>query len=90
MTVVGTWTGQQAADLRAALRMPITEFAAYLGIAEGTVSKWERKLTAVVPTPDTTPVEALRTPAGLVLKTGPEPTGTPVPEGATLVTTPGR
>ena len=42
------------------------------------------------PTPDTTPVEALRTPAGLVLKTGPEPTGTPVPEGATLVTTPGR
>lgn len=46
--------------------------------------------SAVVPTPDTTPVEALRTPAGLVLKTGPEPTGTPVPEGATLVTTPGR
>jgi hypothetical protein len=45
---------------------------------------------AVVPTPDTTPVEVLRTPAGLVLKTGPEPTGTPVPEGATLVTTPGR
>lgn len=51
MTVVGNWTGQQAADLRAALRMPITEFAAYLGIAEGTVSKWERKLAAVVPTP---------------------------------------
>jgi hypothetical protein len=46
--------------------------------------------SAAVPTPDTTPVEALRTPAGLVLKTGPEPTGTPVPEGATLVTTPGR
>jgi len=45
---------------------------------------------AVVPTPDTTPVEVLRTPAGLVLKTGPEPTGTPVPDGATLVTTPGR
>jgi hypothetical protein len=46
--------------------------------------------SATVPTPDTTPVEALRTPAGLVLKTGPEPTATPVPEGATLVTTPGR
>lgn len=45
---------------------------------------------AVVPTPDTTPVEVLRTPAGLVLKTGPEPTGTPAPEGSTLVTTPGR
>lgn len=51
MSVIGTWTGQEAADLRAALRMPITEFAAYLGIAEGTVSKWERKLAAVVPTP---------------------------------------
>lgn len=51
MAVIGTWTGQQAADLRAALRMPITEFAAYLGIAEGTVSKWERKLAAVAPTP---------------------------------------
>jgi len=45
---------------------------------------------AVVPTPDTTPVEVLRTPAGLVLKTGPEPTGTPAPEGARLVTTPAR
>jgi len=51
MTVVGNWTGQQAADLRSAMRMPITEFAAYLGIAERTVSKWERKLAAVVPTP---------------------------------------
>jgi hypothetical protein len=27
---------------------------------------------ASVPTPDTTPIEALRTPAGLILKTGPE------------------
>ena len=43
---------------------------------------------AIVPTPDTTPIEILRTPAGLVLKTGPEPTGTPVPEGTTLVPTP--
>ena len=51
MTVIGTWTGQQAADLRTAMRMPITEFAGYLGIAERTVSKWERKLAAVVPTP---------------------------------------
>lgn len=45
---------------------------------------------AIVPTPDTTPIEILRTPAGLVLKTGPEPTGTPVPEGTTLVPTPAR
>ncbi len=34
---------------------------------------------ALAPTPDTTPVEALRTPAGLVLKGGPEPTPTPLP-----------
>jgi hypothetical protein len=30
-----------------------------------------------IPTPDTTPVEALRTPAGLTLKTGPEASTTP-------------
>jgi len=46
--------------------------------------------SAAVPTPDTTPVEALRTPAGLVLKTGPEPTGTPAPEAAPTVPTPAR
>jgi len=38
--------------------------------------------SALVPTPDNTPVAALRTPAGLVLKTGPEPTATPPPEGS--------
>ena len=31
----------------------------------------------LIPTPDTTPVEALRTPAGLTLKTGPEQPKTP-------------
>lgn len=51
MSIIGNWTGQEAASLRTALRMPITEFAAYLGIAEGTVSKWERKLEDVEPTP---------------------------------------
>jgi hypothetical protein len=35
----------------------------------------ESPAAAAVPTPDTTPIEALRTPAGLALKTG----GTPVP-----------
>jgi hypothetical protein len=37
---------------------------------------------AMAPTPDNTPVEALRTPAGLVLKGGPEPTATPLPAAA--------
>jgi tetratricopeptide (TPR) repeat protein len=49
--IVGTWSGQEAADLRAALRWPITKFARDLGIAEGTVSKWERLLCGIVPTP---------------------------------------
>lgn len=35
-----------------------------------------------IPTPDTTPVEALRTPAGLTLKTGPEPATTPAAPAA--------
>jgi hypothetical protein len=34
-------------------------------------------VSAPAPTPDTTPVEALRTPAGLVLKAGPESGQTP-------------
>jgi len=35
MTIVGAWTGQEATDLRAAFRMPITEFSALTGIGEG-------------------------------------------------------
>ena len=39
---------------------------------------------APAPTPDTTPVEVLRTPAGLVLKTGESPAAvTPVPSAET-------
>jgi transcriptional regulator with XRE-family HTH domain len=52
MTIVGVWTGQEATDLRAALRMPITEFSARTGIAERTISLWERKGAAVTPTPN--------------------------------------
>ncbi len=37
-------------------------------------------VAALAPTPDTTPVEALRTPAGLFLKAGIGPTITPAPE----------
>jgi transcriptional regulator with XRE-family HTH domain len=51
MLVTGTWTGQDAADLRAAYRMPITEFAVKLGIGERTISQWESKGTGLVPTP---------------------------------------
>ena len=34
-------------------------------------------VSVLAPTPDTTPVEALRTPAGLILKAGPEAGQTP-------------
>jgi hypothetical protein len=39
----------------------------------------EAQAPAAVPTPDTTPVEALRTPAGLALKTSVEQPRTPSP-----------
>jgi len=41
MTIVGAWTGQEATDLRAAFRMPITEFSALTGIGERTISLWK-------------------------------------------------
>jgi hypothetical protein len=53
MLVTGTWTGQDAADLRAAYRMPITEFATgLLGVAERTISNWESKRGAAIRVPD--------------------------------------
>ncbi len=39
-------------------------------------------VTQVPPTPDTTPVEALRTPAGLVLKLEEAPSVTPTPQAS--------
>jgi tetratricopeptide (TPR) repeat protein len=51
MTIVGVWTGREAADLRAAFRMPITEFSAFTGIAERTISLWESKGAGITPTP---------------------------------------
>lgn len=54
---------------------------ASLSCGEGRRARHEGPaVTAVEPTPDTTPVETLRTPAGLVLK--PETGATP-PAGAT-------
>lgn len=51
MTIVGVWTGQDAADLRAAFRVPITEFSALTGISERTISLWERRGAGITPTP---------------------------------------
>lgn len=47
------WTGREALLLRTALRMSLRTFAAYLGVGERTVSKWEKGGTSTTPRPDT-------------------------------------
>lgn len=47
------WTGHEAGLLRTALRMSMRAFAAHLGVAERTVSKWERAGPRTTPWPDT-------------------------------------
>ncbi|MDR7277749.1 DNA-binding transcriptional regulator YiaG [Catenuloplanes atrovinosus] len=42
MIAVDRWTGAHAQALRYALRMSVRAYAAYLGVAVRTVSKWER------------------------------------------------
>ncbi|MEU5158422.1 hypothetical protein AB0G74_02230 [Streptomyces sp. NPDC020875] len=53
MATVHHWTGLEAKALRLALRMSVRAFAEHLGLAVATVSKWESKLTATQPRPDT-------------------------------------
>ncbi|MGH3907015.1 MAG: helix-turn-helix domain-containing protein, partial [Pseudonocardiaceae bacterium] len=47
------WTGHEARLLRAALRMSLRAFAAHLGVAERTISKWEKAGPRTTPWPDT-------------------------------------
>lgn len=53
MVSVRRWTGREAALLRQALRMSVRAYAAHLGVAIRTVSKWEKLGTATCPWPDT-------------------------------------
>lgn len=50
-TTVRQWTGLEAKALRAALRMTIHDFAAYLGVGTRTVSKWESRGSDIEPKP---------------------------------------
>lgn len=50
---VQRWSGREARALRVALRLSVRAFAAHLGIAARTVSKWEAGGEAVQPRPDT-------------------------------------
>ncbi|MGA4838858.1 helix-turn-helix domain-containing protein [Streptomyces sp. G45] len=53
MATVHHWTGLEAKALRLALRLSVRAFAEQLGLAVATVSKWESKLAATEPRPDT-------------------------------------
>jgi transcriptional regulator with XRE-family HTH domain len=49
MTLPGDWTGLEASLLRLARRMTTREFAAHLGIAARTVTKWSSGGRSIVP-----------------------------------------
>ena len=53
MTTVQQWTGRETRALRQAMRLSVRDFAAYLGMSERNVSKWEALGPSVVPRPDT-------------------------------------
>ncbi|WP_431895945.1 helix-turn-helix domain-containing protein [Nonomuraea sp. bgisy101] len=53
MATVHLWTGLEAHALRRALRMSVRVFAAHLGVAVRTVSKWDQLGAATEPRPDT-------------------------------------
>ncbi|EDY43088.1 conserved hypothetical protein [Streptomyces sp. SPB074] len=53
VATVHHWTGLEAKALRLALRLSVRSFAERLGLAVATVSKWESKLAATEPRPDT-------------------------------------
>ncbi|NDL60190.1 helix-turn-helix domain-containing protein [Phytoactinopolyspora mesophila] len=47
MDTVHSWTGIQTAALRRAMRMSVRDFAAHLGVAIRTVSKWETRRDSI-------------------------------------------
>jgi transcriptional regulator with XRE-family HTH domain len=53
VATVHRWTGLEARALRLALRLSVRAFAERLGVAVGTVSKWEKLLAGTSPRPDT-------------------------------------
>lgn len=51
MATVQRWTGTEVRALREAKRMSIREFAAYLGVSERMISKWEAGRGNIRPRP---------------------------------------
>ena len=52
MITLQKWTGREAHALRVAIRMSVRDFAAYLGVSDRAVSKWEAGGENTVPRPD--------------------------------------
>jgi len=52
MATVRMWSGREARALREALRLSVRSFAAYLGVNERTVTKWEAGGISVRPRPE--------------------------------------
>ena len=52
MAAVRKWSGRETRALREAMRMSVRSFAAYLGVNERTVTKWEAGGVAVCPRPE--------------------------------------
>jgi transcriptional regulator with XRE-family HTH domain len=50
-SVIGTWTGVEIGALRLAKRMTVRGFAAFLGVSDRMVSKWEVGGAAISPRP---------------------------------------
>lgn len=50
--VIERWTGREARALREAKRMTVRGFAAYLGVSERTISKWEAAREDLSPRPE--------------------------------------
>lgn len=53
MATVQRWTGAETKALRAAMRVSIRAFAAYLGVDARTVNKWEARGATIILLPDT-------------------------------------
>lgn len=49
MIDIEVWTGLEAFQLRAALRMSQREFAMHLGVSERTVAKWDSRGVGIIP-----------------------------------------
>jgi transcriptional regulator with XRE-family HTH domain len=84
---VGKWSGRETRALREAKRMSLREFAAYLGVSDRTVSKWEAGADRMRPRPDSQAIldtvlerasDEVRARFDLLIESGPAAPGVPL------------